>query len=124
MMNIEELQLSVRSFNALKRAHIDTVEQLKNMSAYELSRIRNIGKTCVDEILVKLSYIAKTNADHIRSMSDEELADFFCKKILIKRFGISACYGKPAICPATKLCSPEHNGILEWLKQPYKENEE
>ena len=60
-----------------------------------------------------------TNADHIRSMSDEELMQFFCKEILCKKFLIDACY---KICPVRKQCSPGHNGILEWLKQPWKEN--
>ena len=107
-MNIEELQLSVRSFNALKRAHINTVEQLKKMSAYELSRIRNIGKTCVDEILVKLSYIAKTNADHIRSMSDEELAD------LLTDFSNNGGWVTET---GREVCYERH---IEWLKQPHE----
>jgi hypothetical protein len=112
MMNIEELQLSVRSFNALKRAHIDTVEQLKQMSAYEISRIRNIGKTCVDEILVKLSYIAITNADHIRAISDEELAEFLDSN---KSHG--------CVCPARDCRVTCRQCITEWLAEPYKEKE-
>ena len=60
-----------------------------------------------------------TNADHIRSMMDEELMKFFCKKILIKKFLTDACY---KICPVKMQCFPGHNGILEWLKQPYKED--
>lgn len=60
-----------------------------------------------------------TNADHIRSMTDEELTKFFCKEILCKNLLTDACY---KICPVRKQCSPGHNGILEWLKQPYKEN--
>ena len=60
----------------------------------------------------------KTNADHIRSMTDEELAEMFCKKYLCKTFGANACYGSAPICPAVKLCGSGHNGILEWLKQP------
>jgi hypothetical protein len=123
MMNIEELQLSVRSFNALKRAHIDTVEQLKQMSAYEISRIRNIGKTCVDEILVKLSYIAKTNADHIRSMSDEELADFFILRDAMRRLYIESevysCYSQSNLINNSE--SLTKTTWLNWLKQPYKE---
>ena len=47
----------------------------------------------------------KTNADYIRSMSDEELAEFFCREILLKNFGARACYGSNPICLATKMCS-------------------
>lgn len=53
----------------------------------------------------------QTNADRIRSMSDEELAAFLCKK-----FG---CHSET--CPGIELCKPNEgkaNGILKWLQQP------
>ena len=57
----------------------------------------------------------KTNADHIREMTDEELAKWLCARF--------DCYGtKP--CPAKHECYPDHNGMLCWLQQPYKENED
>lgn len=50
-MNIDDLQLSVRSMNALKRQHIFTVEQVINAIAnHELIRIRNLGKKSLNEI--------------------------------------------------------------------------
>ena len=50
-MNIDELQLSVRSMNALKRQHIFTVEQVIDAIANnELIRIRNLGKKSLNEI--------------------------------------------------------------------------
>lgn len=53
-MNIDELELSVRSFNCLKRANIDTVEQLCNKTADEMMKVRNLGKKSLDEVLAKL----------------------------------------------------------------------
>ena len=50
-MNIDELQLSVRSMNALKRQHIFTVEQVIDaIASHELIRIRNLGKKSLNEI--------------------------------------------------------------------------
>ena len=50
-MNIDDLQLSVRSMNALKRQHIFTVEQVIDAIAnHELIRIRNLGKKSLNEI--------------------------------------------------------------------------
>ncbi len=47
---LESIKLSVRSYNALKRANIDTLEQLLNMTEEELGRIKNLGKKSVEEI--------------------------------------------------------------------------
>ena len=51
---IEELELSVRAFNCLKRAGINTVDQLVSKTEDELNRVRNLGKKSVDEIKDKL----------------------------------------------------------------------
>ena len=58
-MNIEDLDLSVRSYNCLKRAGIDTVEQLRQMDDEQLSRVRNISVSCVQEIRAKVESGAK-----------------------------------------------------------------
>ena len=71
-MKIDELDLSVRSYNALKRARIDTVEELKAMSDEQLQRVRGLGAQSIEEIRQKLC--TKTNADMYRAMTDEELA--------------------------------------------------
>lgn len=53
-MTIEELDLSVRSFNCLKRAGINTVDDLINKSPDEMMRVRNLGKKSLEEVIVKL----------------------------------------------------------------------
>lgn len=53
-MTIDELDLSVRSFNCLKRAHINTVEDLLLLTEERLMKIRNMGKKSLDEIEKKL----------------------------------------------------------------------
>ena len=53
-MSIEDLELSVRSFNCLKRASIATVEDLVNKSESEMMKVRNLGKKSLDEVTAKL----------------------------------------------------------------------
>ncbi|MBR4514677.1 MAG: DNA-directed RNA polymerase subunit alpha [Lachnospiraceae bacterium] len=53
-MNIDELELSVRSFNCLKRAGINTVEELTNKTPDDMMKVRNLGRKSLDEVLVKL----------------------------------------------------------------------
>ena len=53
-MTIEELDMSVRSFNCLKRAGIDTVEDLTNRTEEDMIRVRNLGKKSLDEVIQKL----------------------------------------------------------------------
>lgn len=54
-MTIEELDLSVRSFNCLKRAGINTVGDLINKSEDEMMKVRNLGRKSLDEVALKLS---------------------------------------------------------------------
>ncbi len=53
-MSIEDLELSVRSFNCLKRAGISTVEDITNMTEPEMMKVRNLGKKSLDEVTAKL----------------------------------------------------------------------
>ena len=53
-MSIEDLELSVRSFNCLKRAGIATVEDLVNKSETDMMKVRNLGKKSLDEVTNKL----------------------------------------------------------------------
>ena len=53
-MTIEDLDLSVRSFNCLKRAGINTVDDLINKSEEEMMKVRNLGKKSFDEVKEKL----------------------------------------------------------------------
>ena len=52
--SIEELELSVRSFNCLKRAAISTVEDLTNKTEADMMKVRNLGKKSLDEVTNKL----------------------------------------------------------------------
>ncbi|MBR2476967.1 MAG: DNA-directed RNA polymerase subunit alpha [Clostridia bacterium] len=54
-MTIEELDLSVRSFNCLKRAGINTVEDLVNKSESEMMKVRNLGRKSLEEVVGKLA---------------------------------------------------------------------
>jgi DNA-directed RNA polymerase, alpha subunit, bacterial and chloroplast-type len=54
-MTIEELELSVRSFNCLKRAAINTVEELTERSEDDMMKVRNLGKKSLDEVKNKLA---------------------------------------------------------------------
>ena len=53
-MTIEELDMAVRSFNCLKRAGIDTVEDLINRTEEEMMKVRNLGKKSLEEVILKL----------------------------------------------------------------------
>ena len=53
-MSIDELELSVRSYNCLKRAGINTVEELTNKTSEEMIKVRNLGRKSLDEVLAKL----------------------------------------------------------------------
>ena len=53
-ITLEELELSVRSFNCLKRAGINTVEDLMGRTKEEMAKVRNLGKKSLDEVTLKL----------------------------------------------------------------------
>ncbi len=65
-MTIEELDLSVRSFNCLKRAGIDTVEDLVNKTQDDMIKVRNLGKKSLEEVIQKLESL------HLGLKKDEE----------------------------------------------------
>ncbi len=54
-MTIDDLELSVRSYNCLKRAGIDTVEQLTNKTSEEMMKVRNLGRKSLEEVLNKMN---------------------------------------------------------------------
>ena len=54
-MNIDELELSVRSYNCLKRAGINTVEELTNRTPEDMMKVRNLGRKSLEEVLAKLN---------------------------------------------------------------------
>ena len=51
---IDELELSVRSYNCLKRAGINTVEELCNRTSEDMMKVRNLGRKSLEEVLAKL----------------------------------------------------------------------
>jgi DNA-directed RNA polymerase subunit alpha len=53
-MSIDELELSVRSFNCLKRAGINTVQELANKTSDDMMKVRNLGRKSLEEVLAKL----------------------------------------------------------------------
>lgn len=103
-MKIENLNFSVRTYNVLKRAKIDTMEQLQQLSDDDLMCVRNLGRHSLEEIHEKLESYTMTDGDRIRAMSDEELADWldFCPYNGCEEADCNKC-------------------ILNWLKQPAKE---
>ena len=56
-MTIEELDLSVRSFNCLKRAGINTVEDLVSKSEEDMMKVRNLGRKSLEEVILKLAQL-------------------------------------------------------------------
>ena len=68
-MTIEELDLSVRSFNCLKRAGINTVEDLIGKSEEDMMKVRNLGRKSLDEVVAKLGSLGFGRpTDHRKSM--------------------------------------------------------
>ncbi len=59
-MTIEELDLSVRSFNCLKRAGINTVEDLISKTEEDMMKVRNLGRKSLDEVVAKLESLGFT----------------------------------------------------------------
>ena len=53
-MSIDEMELSVRSYNCLKRAGINTVEELTNKTSEDMMKVRNLGRKSLEEVLAKL----------------------------------------------------------------------
>ena len=111
-MKIEDLNLSVRTYNTLKRAGIDTVEELRLLRDMELTCLRGLGKHSLEEIRGKIGNYAETNGDRIRAMTDEELAE------VINRV--------PRPCPYCQLsyiagaCTESlcDDARTKWLRQP------
>ena len=62
-LTIEELDLSVRSFNCLKRANINTVEDLISKTEDEMMKVRNLGRKSLEEVIGKLEAMGLSLAD-------------------------------------------------------------
>ena len=117
-MRISELGLSRRTINCLYRADIRTVEELKQKHEWELQSIRSFGPWCLNDVKMALERLAqpKTNADRIRAMSDDELAN-----MLYHADGLGWCKN---LSECVELLDnggvPDHKCIeclARWLKQ-------
>jgi len=76
-MKIEELDLSIRAYHALRRSGIDTIEQLLEFSDEELLRYRSVGKVVLNEIREKLAAFKRRTAYEVMLlMSPEEMASY------------------------------------------------
>lgn len=60
---IDELNLSVRTYNVLKRAGVETIEEIQSMSDVDLAMIRNLSQRCMDEVHSKLEEYVRNNAE-------------------------------------------------------------
>lgn len=110
-MKIDELDLSVRSYNALKRARIDTVEELREMDNERLKRVHGLDAQSIEEIRLKLQM--ETNGDWYRSMKDETLAAFIdCPHGIV---------GAPYGCERDEDC---YHCCLKFLREPFGEVKE
>ena len=66
-LTIEELDLSVRSFNCLKRANINTVEDLISKTEDEMMKVRNLGRKSLEEVINKLAMMGLSLASEDNS---------------------------------------------------------
>lgn len=125
-MKIEDLGLSARAYNVLKRARIDTVDQLQQLSDDDLLCFRNMGVSTLKEIREKVAYVkTMTRADLIRKKNDDELAawihtllqdgdsGFFCQQKPVCEIQIDTEEGIPS-----SWCL---NCLKEWLQTPAEE---
>ena len=73
-LTIEELDLSVRSFNCLKRANINTVEDLISKTEDEMMKVRNLGRKSLEEVINKLAMMGLHLADEENCRPEERAA--------------------------------------------------
>ena len=66
-MNIDELEISVLSYNCLERAGINTVEELCNRTSEDMMKVRNLGRKSLEEVLAKLKELGLS-----LNLSDDE----------------------------------------------------
>lgn len=137
-MKIEELDFTVRTYHVLKRAGINTSEEVQRMTDDDLFMLRNIGKLTVSEIRSKLPYIppelppTRSIADKIRAMfaTDEGIADILLGLDITfedtgKEFPLLYCNGKNNCIDEDRgiTCTDEMRKacILRWLRKPAEE---
>ena len=64
-MKIEELDFTVRSYNCLKKAGVNTISDLTSMSYNELLKIKNLGKKSLNEIIDKMKELGYDLSEHV-----------------------------------------------------------
>lgn len=71
-MSIDELELSVRSYNCLKRAGINTVEELINKTPEDMMKVRNLGRKSLEEVQAKSASWVSIS-DPVKSKANSEM---------------------------------------------------
>ena len=74
-MTIEELELSVRAYNCLKRASINSMAELLKKSEHDLLNIKNFGKKSSDEVIERLHHFGLDLAPNPEGVEDEIAAE-------------------------------------------------
>ena len=119
-VDLDNLDLSVRAWNCLRRAMINNVQDIVD-NIDNLPRVRNLGQKCYDEVLEKIKpYIEEvdriciTNYDRIKSMSVEEMAEWLEEWQL----GFS-----PTTEDEKQEFSESVEKLIQWLLQEVSEND-
>lgn len=122
-ITIDDLDLSVRTYNCLKRAGIDTIDELCELTRDDVISIRNISQKCLDEINEKLSEVGRGLKQNHQLPRCTHEADTECNMINIKPIAESlgmdcngkCCWGCKELCGARCNASahrPEATGIV------------
>lgn len=112
MTPIESLNFSARTYHVLKKAKIDTVEQLRQLTDDELMYFWGLGERCLEEIHEKLGNRTITNGERIRTMSDKDLATFIHRATrACNEYDCDSCPIGDENCP----------DLIGWLKQPVED---
>lgn len=137
-MKIEDMDFTVRTYHALKRGRIDTVEQLQRMTDDDLLMLRNFGVRCLEEIRSKVQHIP-TELPHTQSIGDKIRAMFATDEGIAKiLLGLEISFEDTGreftllYCDGKNNCVNENGGItctdemrkaciLRWLRQPAEE---
>ena len=104
-MSIDELELSVRSYNCLKRAGINTVEELTNRTPEDMMKVRNLGRKSLDEVKKKLA-----DMKHGESLIREEVTSDDIAAVVSKWTGI----------PVNRMMQSERTKLLHLEEELHK----
>ncbi len=75
-MNLDQMDLSTRAYNSLRRAGISTVEELQTLKDEDLLRVRNLGEKCFHEVKEKLKQSSERIIDNLTKLNKLEVIDW------------------------------------------------